>query len=91
MQGLQQYRNSTSIGIGDTGISLPTPIPIRDIADLTILKEDNYYAFAMAEEPLSPYSEVTELHDFYVNVCIILVLCLYYYTLRSMRSTVYTK
>ena len=27
----------TGIGIGDTGISLPTPIPIRGIGDITIL------------------------------------------------------
>ena len=34
----------TGIGIGDTGISLPTPIPICGIADMTILKKYNYYA-----------------------------------------------
>ena len=43
-----RVRNDTDIGIdiGDTGISLPTPIQIRGIADLTIRKKDNYYAFA---------------------------------------------
>ena len=86
----------TGIGIGDIGISLPTPIPIRDIADMTIRKKDNYYAFVTAEEPLSPYAEVMEhtkhyLHSTYVNVCILLVLCLYYYTLRSIRCTIFTK
>ena len=40
----------TGIGIGDTaGISLPKPIPIRGIADMTILKKKNYYAFTTAE------------------------------------------
>ena len=71
------------IGISDTGISLPTPI--RGIADMTILKKDNYY----------PYLDVTEhtkhyLH-YYVNVCIMLVSCLYYYTLRSIRCTIKVK
>ena len=64
------------IGIGDTGISLPTPI--RGIADMSIRKKDNYY----------PYLDVTEhtkhYPHYYVNVCIMLVLCLYYYTLRSI-------
>ena len=32
----------------DTGFRLPTPIPIRGIVDMTILKKDNYYAFATA-------------------------------------------
>ena len=40
--------------------SVPTPIPICDIADMTIRKKDHYYAFATAEEPLGPYLEVTE-------------------------------
>ena len=62
------------LGIGDTGISLPTPIPIRRIADMTILKKDNYYAFATVKAILTPYLDVMEhtkhyLHD-YVNVCI---------------------
>ena len=58
----------TGIGIGDTEISLPTPIPIRGIADMTILKKDNYYAFAAAEEPLSPYLEVTEYTKHYLQM-----------------------
>ena len=43
----------TGIDIGNTGISLPTPIviPIR----VTILKKDNYYAFPTAEAILAPY------------------------------------
>ena len=41
-------------------ILVPIPIPIRDIADMTIRKKDNYYAFTTAEGPLSPYLEVTE-------------------------------
>ena len=40
--------NGIGVFFGDTGISLPTPIPIRGIADMTILKKDNYYAFATA-------------------------------------------
>ena len=73
----------------DLRISLPTPIPIRGIADMTRRKTDNYYAFATAEEPRGPYLEVTEhtkhyLHNV-VNVCIVFVLCLYCYTSRSIR------
>ena len=41
------------IGIGDTGISLLTPIPICGIADMSILKKDNYCAFVTAEAVLS--------------------------------------
>ena len=54
------------------GISLPTPIPIGDITDMTILKKDNY--FTMAEEPLSPYLEVTERTKHYLHNS----QCLYY-------------
>ena len=52
---LPRVRTDTDAGIGtgDTGISLPTPIPIRGIADMTILKRDNYHAFATAEAVLS--------------------------------------
>ena len=77
----------TGIGIGDTGISLPTLIPIRGIADMTILKKDNYYAFGFttAEAIVTPYLEVKEhtkhyLQSTYVNVCIMLVLCLHIIT-----------
>ena len=81
----------TGIGIGETGISLPTPIPIRGIADMTILKKDTYYAFATAEEPLGPYLEVTEhtkqyLHN-YVDVCIVGVILVL--LLHIMIHTVY--
>ena len=53
------------------------------------VKKNFFYAFAAAEAILTPYLEVTEHAKHYlrycVNVCIILVLCLYYYTLRSIR------
>ena len=42
------------VGVGDTQISLPTPIPIHGIADMTIREKDNYYAFATAEAILTP-------------------------------------
>ena len=52
------------------------------IADMTMLKSDNYYAFATAEAILAPYLEVTEhtkhYQHIYVNVCMMLVSCLYY-------------
>ena len=35
---------------------------------MTILKKDNYYAFATAEEPLSPYLEVTEHTKHYLQM-----------------------
>ena len=52
-------------GIGDTGISLPAPIPIRGIADMAIR---NYYVFATAEEPLSAHLDVTEHTKQYLHM-----------------------
>ena len=68
------HDTDTGISIGDTGISLPTPIPIRGVADMTVLKKKNYYAFAAAEEPLSPYLEVTEHTKHYLQMSMF-VLC----------------
>ena len=66
---------SIGIGIGDTGISLPAPIPIRGIADMTILKKDNYYAFATTEVILTPYYlEVTEHTKHYLHIMSMFVL-----------------
>ena len=67
---VSQVCNDT--GIGNTGISLSTPIPIRDIADMPIR---NYYAFATAEELLrSDYLEVTEHTKHYLHMSMF-VLC----------------
>ena len=83
--------NDSGIGVGDTGISLPTPITIRDIVDRTILKKDNYYyAFVTVEEPLSPYLEVWEHTKRYLHMSMF-VLCWCYVTLPSIRCTVFTK
>ena len=64
-RALQRVRSgvrNTGVGIGDTGISLPTPIPIRSIADRMIPEKDNYYAIATAEAIiiLAPYLEHTK-------------------------------
>ena len=54
---------------------MPTTIPIHDIADMTIRKKDNYYAFAMTDEPLSPYLEVMEYTKHYLHIMSMFVLC----------------
>ena len=91
-EGLQRYR--TGIGIGDTGISLPTPIPSRGIADMTVLEKDNYYAFATAEAILTPYLKVTDTPNIiYICQCLycVGVRLLLHITINSLRCTIFTK
>ena len=52
--------NDTDTGIGNTGISLPTSIPIRGIANMTILKKGKILLCLQRLKPLTPYLEVTE-------------------------------
>ena len=47
---------------------------MRGVADMTIPKKDNYYAFATAEEPLGPCLEVTEHTKHYLHMSMF-VLC----------------
>ena len=49
-------------------IPIPILIPIGDIADMTKRKKDNYYTFTTAEEPLSPYLDVTEHTKDYLDL-----------------------